>query len=116
MKSYLKKPSGLRAFIWCDYGEDQSLYTKFGVDIGNGSCMDEECYHFKTGDPVVDYNTMTTFLMEMRENGIINRAANSSSVDHFFMDGDLYKEKIIDKIDWMDYANVGKKRKGKKAS
>lgn len=66
---------------------------------------EKEIIEFNTGDAVVDWYNYYKFLYggEAYEKGIF-MVGGSSNVDHWFMDGDTYKEQFLKAVD--DGANM----------
>lgn len=106
-------------FMRIDCNEkDQSSYRRIEISLGS----DQETVKFETGDLIIDYIDMQKWLAEQEFDNLLY----SSSVDHFFMDGNLYDEmpiKIISQEgkpnkykfgNWGDYDFRSVRKKGMK--
>lgn len=72
-----------------DYDEGkQDTYRKITLEIN------EETFSFDTGDPIVDWWNYYTFIAEHAKE--ISIIISSSTVDHWYMDGNEYYEMFID--------------------
>lgn len=79
----------MTGFLYVDYIDgDQSSYR--GLEVSTGSSM---LKRFDYGDITIDYIDYVIWVNEHEE---INSVVHSSSVDHFYFDGDKYKALIID--------------------
>lgn len=81
-----------RGWLDIDYNDsDQSTYH--GMVLEN---MDtKEKIRFDTGDFIIDY-LMYKLYIESSLTSTLRSISHSSGVDHFFMDGDRYKEHYIE--------------------
>ena len=87
----MKNYKNCRGFITVDYDEfKQSSYKGFEISIMDLSPANEpdEKILFNTGNPIIDHYALDCWLSK---NELV-MCANSSSVDHFFMDGNKWLE------------------------
>lgn len=83
-----------RGFLRVDYNDvSQESYTGLRLSIRTKEEPEQE-FIFNTGDPVVDW---WDYLMKTSDFEL-DILSQSSSVDHFFMDGTLYYEANLDYI------------------
>lgn len=83
--------NGKRGFITIDYDEsNQDSYKSVELHIG-----DTYKKRFETGNFIIDWINVMQFVQELMYHGRMPGCSFSSSVDHFYMDGDKYITKDL---------------------
>ena len=90
----------MRAFLFALYDEDSLVWE--GLQL----TYDDKKLLFNTGDPIVDWYQYYKFLYRESNNLGLSSICHSSSIDHWYMDQNIYKERYFDQdVDGMPFVS-----------